>query len=195
MGLTKFLKFYLINLYRKWGPVVGYYLFAILTFGQTLFCLGVWYDKYWLMYVGRLLYGAGNEGVCINLLFLVKIFVSEKNAIVILSLIRLVGRGSMSLGVWAFSYFYKQSESFTIPLVLTIVSCVVSAAFHIVYFEIQRRRDSYKHNNVTDYPFKFSELKNFSLRAYMIMALNFTIYGIFWSFQPMMTEALETGLG
>ena len=170
-------------------------MFALLTFGQTLFCIGVWYDTYWLMYIGRLLYGAGNECASVSQFVLVKLFVPEKNVVIIFGLTRLVSRGSLSLGVMVFSYFYHLNDSFTIPLISTIVSCVLSMVFYITYFEIQRRKESYKVNNIVEYPFQWSELKNFSIRAYMLLVMCCTIYSIYWSFQSMMTQALQIGLG
>lgn len=116
-------------------------------------------------------------------------------AVVVTSLIILMWRACSALNVWTSNYFFDMSESFTIPLILSLITCVISTGFYIIYVESQRKQDSFKINNITEIKFKMSELKNFSLRAYMLIVMNFATYGVYFAFQSMMTETLRDGFG
>lgn len=145
------------------------------------------------MYGGRIIYGSGCGTTSVTLFYAIKVFVPRNSAVIITPLIILVCRMCSTLNVWASTYLFTLTNSFTMPLVLTLIACILSTGFYVLYVEIQRKKEAYLLNNVTELEFKCNEFKDFSLRAYMLIILNVTTYAVYWTFQSMMNQILRDG--
>lgn len=144
-------------LLRKYGPMIGY-IFVLATFlGQVAFCCGVWFNLYWLMFAGRIVYGGGAGTSVVATFYLIKLYVPENYAVVTASLIILVCRINSILSVIANTFLYDLSGGFTLPLVLTIVACFLPVVFYISYVEIQRKKHESKLEDISEMRFNCKE--------------------------------------
>ena len=140
-------------LLRKYGPMIGY-IFLLATFlGQVAFCCGVWFNLYWLMYAGRIVYGGGACTSGVATFYLIKLYVPEAYAVITLSMIILVCRINSMLSTIANAFLYDLSGGFTVPLILTIVTCFLPVVIYIWYFETQRKKDESKLEDISEITF------------------------------------------
>ena len=142
---------------RKYGPMIGYIFVLATLLGQVAFCCGVWFNLYWLMYAGRIVYGGGAGTSVVATFYLIKLYVPETYAVVTASLIILVCRINSILSVIANTFLYDLSGGFTLPLVLTIVACFLPVVFYISYVEIQRKKHESKLEDISEMRFNCKE--------------------------------------
>lgn len=72
-----------------------------------------------------------------------------------------------------------------------IILVVGGISFGLYYEAAKRFMVRNEANEPEKHDFKCRDLKDFSLRFYLIASLEFTTWGVFWTFMPMMMQFLE----
>lgn len=76
-----------------------------------------------------------------------------------------------------------------------MAAIVVGVICFVYHYEMTRCREAKAVAKKPSEPFKLRDCKKFPLQFWLVLLLDLTTYGVYWSFHPMFTQILEAGMG
>jgi hypothetical protein len=167
---------------------------AISLLGQGIFTLGVEQNTFYIQYIGRFIFGAGAESIKIARSLQIKMFIPDHLVIVWTALAVIMSRAFQFAGALMRFKLYEATQNFLHPLLCSLSAILVGAICYIYHNETTRCREAKAVAKKISAPFKLADCKNFPLEFWLVLLLDLTTYGVYWSFHPMFTQILEAGM-
>ncbi|OXB63126.1 hypothetical protein ASZ78_000358 [Callipepla squamata] len=179
---------------RVFGIRLGTVIFSIFVcVGQVVFALGALLNAFWLMEVGRFIFGIGGESLAVaQNTYAVSWFKGKELNLVFglqLSMARIGSTVNMNIMGWVYSRvrdLLGHSGHTTLGLSLLIggITCVFSLASALVLAYLDRRAEKLlcKEQGKTGEVIKLTDVKNFSLSLWLIFVICVCYYAAVFPF-------------
>ncbi|XP_043851331.1 major facilitator superfamily domain-containing protein 1 isoform X2 [Dromiciops gliroides] len=163
----------------RWGSIIFSFIVCI---GQVIFALGAIVNAFWLMQLGRFVFGIGGESLAVaQNTYAVSWFKGKELNLVFglqLSMARIGSTVNLNVMGWL---YYKIEESFGflghtalgVTLMIGGITCVFSLICALVlgYMDWRAERILHKEQGKTGEVIKFTDVKDFSLSLWLIFAV------------------------
>ena len=174
---------------RVFGIRLGAFIFAcFITVGQVLFALGAYLNKYWLMELGRFVFGVGGESLAVaqntyaaswfkgkelNLVFGLQLSMARIGSTVNMNIMRPVYR--------LFQKISNESDGYKVlgyALFFAAIFCLFSLTVSIVlaYFDQRANKILHKDEAKTGEVITLKDIKDFPLSCWLIFFICVTYY-------------------
>lgn len=181
----------------KIGVRIGVILFSLLLIiGQFLFMLGGTIGAYWLMIVGRVVFGVGGESLSVAQTTIVATWFGDRELAFALGMNIAVARLGSTVNTALTPWIYEGTRSYTISLLVGVILCVASFACGLVLCwmdkESDRRegKDGKKDEGSEEESIRFSDFKNLNSSFWLLTLNCMLIYGAFFTFNGNANDCL-----
>ncbi len=194
----------------KMGVSVGTFVFSsILILGQAIFMLGGIYETYWIMMLGRFVFGLGGECLVVSQSTVISQWFKANEIALALGLNITASRLGSSVNSALTPILYASQKDgahpFFLPTLVGLIACVLSwfAGLGMIYMdrESDRREGKLREDKMTssimedNEQVRLSDLKNFSGQFWILVLTCALIYGSFFSFNGNANDLLHTMYG
>uniref|UniRef100_A0A669PXU4 Lysosomal dipeptide transporter MFSD1 n=1 Tax=Phasianus colchicus TaxID=9054 RepID=A0A669PXU4_PHACC len=179
---------------RVFGIRLGTVIFSIFVcVGQVIFALGALLNAFWLMEVGRFIFGIGGESLAVaQNTYAVSWFKGKELNLVFglqLSMARIGSTVNMNIMGWIYSRvqdLLKHTGHTTLGLALLIggITCLFSLACALILAYLDKRAEKLlcKEQGKTGEVIKLTDVKNFSLSLWLIFVICVCYYAAVFPF-------------
>ncbi|XP_005393164.2 PREDICTED: major facilitator superfamily domain-containing protein 1 isoform X2 [Chinchilla lanigera] len=174
----------------RWGAII---FTCFVCVGQVIFALGGIFNAFWLMELGRFVFGIGGESLAVaQNTYAVSWFKGKELNLVFglqLSMARIGSTVNMNLMGWLYSKIEASLGSagpttLGVTLLLGGMTCILSlcCAFALAYLDQRAERILHKDQGKTGEVIKLTDIKDFSLPLWLIFIICVCYYVVVFPF-------------
>ncbi|NWT55462.1 MFSD1 protein, partial [Erythrocercus mccallii] len=179
---------------RVFGVRLGTVIFSIFVcVGQVVFALGALFNTFWLMEVGRFIFGIGGESLAVaQNTYAVSWFKGKELNLVFglqLSMARIGSTVNMNIMGWIYSRVqdllgYAGPSTLGLALLIGGVTCLFSLSCALILAYLDRRAEKLlcKEQGKTGEVIKLTDVKDFSLSLWLIFVICVCYYAAVFPF-------------
>lgn len=185
------------------GIRVGVVIFSfLLIIGQFFVMLGGIMTKYWLLILGRVIFGLGGESLSVTQSTLVAKWFADRDLAFALGLNIAISRLGSTVNTALTPQFYDATDGYFLPFFVGLILCCLSfiAGLGLCWMDRESDRREGKLKGGANEPdeseqIKLSDLKNFNLTFWLLAVNCMLIYGAFFSFTGNANDLLHKMFG
>ena len=150
-----------------------------------LFNYGIWWANFEMLAIGRVILGFGNMSLFSALNYLVKLYIKEETVFKVNAYNQAASRLFFTVSYWINPFLYINTGNYDAGNWLSIFTILFMTGCFIVLNVMTKGKGQDKNEPKEVEGFKISDLKDYSLKFYLLQGCNFFTVAIFFTFSSM----------
>jgi len=182
----------------KLGLRKSVFLFSLLTaLGALLFCVGPYFNNYWIMIAGRFLFGVGAESAYVAQDTITAMWFQGKELAMAMGLVGSAGRIGEFFSYAFLAQISTMLGSYRWGFWIACGLCFISLLAAIIFIILDMQAEAYLRKSEEDETEVFSiwDIKKFGLEYWLITLICVTYYSSIFPFQAFCPDYLKSRYG